>query len=117
MRRPQPKCSTALPRNDRRTLLIGGAAVLGTALLGFGGLLRNLSPGRPAPLVNAAGQSFARSLSERVFVMTNGIRQGLIIQSTDTAYPVRLFLNGGLACPSSVVDVIQIPAFPCRQTF
>ncbi len=88
-----------MPRNDRRTLLIGGAAVFGTALLGLGGLLRNLSPGRPAPLVDAAGQPSAGSVSERVLVMINGVRQGMIMQSTDTAHPVLLFLHGGPGMP------------------
>ena len=88
-----------MPLNDRRALLIGGAAVLGTALLGLGGLLRGWSPGSPAPLVDAAGQPRGGSLSEKVFVRINGVRQGMIIQSTDIAHPVLLFLHGGPGMP------------------
>ncbi len=68
-------------------------------MLGLGGLLWGWSPGRPAPLVDAASQPRAGSLSERAFVMINGVRQGMIIQSTDTAHPVLLFLHGGPGMP------------------
>lgn len=71
-----------MPRSDRRALLIGGAAVLGTALL-----------------VAAAGQPGEGSRSERIFVTVNGVRKGIIIQSTDTAHPVLLFLHGGPRMP------------------
>ena len=89
----------ALPPNSRRTLLIGGAAFLSTAMLGLGALLSRWSPGHPAPLVDAAGQPRPGSISERVSVMINGTRQGLIIQSTDAAHPVLLFLHGGPGMP------------------
>lgn len=80
-------------------MVIGGAAVLGTPLMGLGGPLQGWSPFLPAPLVDAAGKSRERSLSERVFVMINGVRQGMIIQSTNTAHPVILFLHGGPGMP------------------
>jgi pimeloyl-ACP methyl ester carboxylesterase len=99
MPRRQTKCSTALPPNSRRTLLIGGTALLGTAMLGLGGLRCAWSPGRPALLVDAAGQPRIGGLSERVFVMINGVRQGMIIQSTDAAHPVLMFLHGGPGMP------------------
>ena len=89
----------ALPPNSRRTLLIGGAAFLGTAMLGIGALLSRWSPGDPAPLVDVAGQPRPGSISERVYVMINGTRQGLIIQSTDAAHPVLLFLHSGPGMP------------------
>jgi len=89
-----------LPRSNRRKLLIAsGAAVLGTAALGTGGLLRAWSPGQPPKLVDDRGRRIARSLSERVFLQINGVRQGLIIQSTDIANPVLLFLHGGPGMP------------------
>ena len=63
------------------------------------GLLVLWSPGRPAPLVDAAGRPIDGSLSERVFVEINGIRQGMIIQSADPSNPVLLFLHGGPGMP------------------
>ncbi len=87
-------------RNSRRTLIFGGsAAILGGAILGLGILLRSWSPGQPEPLVDAAGLHLEGSISERVFVEINGIRQGMIIQSTDAANPVLLFLHGGPGMP------------------
>ncbi|MFN3844237.1 MAG: alpha/beta fold hydrolase [Paracoccaceae bacterium] len=85
--------------SSRRRLLVGGTAVFGAALVGFGGVLRALSPGEPARLVDEAGQRIAGSLSERVFVRINGILQGMIIQSRDTSNPVLLFLHGGPGMP------------------
>jgi pimeloyl-ACP methyl ester carboxylesterase len=84
---------------DRRNLVIGtGAAVMG-AILGLGGVLRAWSPGEPAALDDAAGLPIKGSISERVFVDINGVRQGMIIQSTDTSHPVLLFLHGGPGMP------------------
>lgn len=85
--------------SSRRSLLIGGAAVLGAAIVGFVGMLRVWSPGEPARLVDGAGQRLAGSLSERVFVEINGIRQGMFIQSRDPSNPVLLFLHGGPGMP------------------
>ena len=54
-----------------------------------------ISPGRPDPLRDAAGNVIPGSLSERVTVEIGGIPQGMIIQSVDPANPVLLFLHGG----------------------
>ena len=84
---------------DRRHLLIGGGAAILGAVLGLGGVLRAWSPGVPAGLVDDAGLPILGSISERVFVVINGIRQGMIIQSTDISHPVLLFLHGGPGMP------------------
>lgn len=86
--------------SSRRTLLIaGGAAVLGTAALGTADLLRAWSPGQPPALVDDNGRPIAGSLSERVFLEINGVRQGMILQSANIANPVLLFLHGGPGLP------------------
>lgn len=59
------------------------------------GYLFAISPGRPAPLRDAAGNPIPGSLSERVTVEIGGIPQGMIIQSVDPANPVLLFVHGG----------------------
>ena len=60
---------------NRRNLLFGaGAAGLGT-MLGFAGVLRAFSLGQPKGLVTDAGQPIVDSISERVFVGINGLRQ------------------------------------------
>lgn len=72
------------------------------ALIPFGlavalgvGWLWAVSPGRPAPLRDAAGYPIPGSLSERVTVVIGGIPQGMFIQSADPSNPVLLFLHGG----------------------
>lgn len=85
--------------SNRRKLLVGAATVIGVAALGVGGLLRALSPGEPAAPVDDFGQPIAGSLSERVFVEINGLRQGMFIQTTDISHPVLLFLHGGPGMP------------------
>ncbi len=71
------------------------ALILAAILLVGAGILFAISPGRPAPLRDAAGQVIAGSLSERVTVDIGGIPQGMVIQSVDPANPVLLFLHGG----------------------
>ena len=80
---------------NRRHLLISSGAVA----LGLGAVLHVSSPGVPARLLDADGQQIAGSISERVFVQINGVRQGMIIQSVNTANPVLLFLHGGPGMP------------------
>lgn len=59
------------------------------------GILLALSPGRLAPLRDAADNVIPGSISERVTVEIGGIPQGMFIQSADPANPVLLFLHGG----------------------
>lgn len=74
---------------SRRNLLRTGSVIVGAAVLGFGGVMRAISPGVPELLLDAAGRPIAGSLSEKVFVEINGTRQGMIIQSTDVTHPDR----------------------------
>jgi len=69
-----------------------------SAILTVGLIL--ISPGRPVPLRDDAGRVIAGSVSERVFVKINGIRQGMFIQSADLSNPVILFLHGGPGMPT-----------------
>jgi pimeloyl-ACP methyl ester carboxylesterase len=55
-----------------------------------------LSPGTPAPFVDKSGKPLAGSLSEKVFVTINGVKQGMFIQSKDVTHPVLLYLHGGM---------------------
>jgi pimeloyl-ACP methyl ester carboxylesterase len=69
--------------------LLVGLVVLVAALL-------IVSPGRPAPLLDAAGRPLAHGLSEKVHVDINGVRQGMFIKSKDVSRPVLLYLHGGM---------------------
>ncbi len=63
--------------------------------IGFGVLLV-LSPGKPEPFVDTNGRLMSGSISEKVFVNINGVKQGMFIQSKDVSHPVLLFLHGGM---------------------
>lgn len=80
--------------------LTGFLLLLLIGLLGLAGMLITWSPGRPAPLVDAAGRPIKGSLSEKVFVEINGIRQGMFVQSANLSNPVLLFLHGGPGMPT-----------------
>ena len=54
------------------------------------------SGGRPKPSSAEHGGPLLNSVSEKVFVDINGLRQGMFIQRTDATRPVLLFLHGGL---------------------
>ncbi len=76
-------------------MLVATSVVLGLVLILLGVLLA-LSPGIVKPVVDGSGRRVAGSLSEKVFVNTNGVKQGMIIQSRDISQPVLLFLHGGM---------------------
>ncbi len=69
--------------------------LLVVALAGGAIWLLIVSPGRPDPLRDAAGNVIPGSISERVMVEIGGIPLGMLVQSVDPANPVLLFLHGG----------------------
>lgn len=60
------------------------------------GALLFLSSGKPKPFVDESGRLLAGSLSEKIFVDINGVKQGMFIKSRDAANPVLLYLHGGM---------------------
>ena len=64
------------------------------------GLLQLWSyPGKPQPLLDEKGKPLPGSLSEKIFLDINGVKQGMFIKSNDTTNPVLLFLHGGPGMP------------------
>jgi pimeloyl-ACP methyl ester carboxylesterase len=75
---------------------MSAAVLLLLALLAAGTVwLFAVSPGRPDPLRDAAGEIIPGSISERATVEIGGIPQGMFIEGADPANPVLLFLHGG----------------------
>ena len=64
--------------------------------LGHVRALRAIGCGRPRTLVDENGRALRPSVTEKVFVTVNGLRQGMFVQSTDASRPVLLFLHGGM---------------------
>ena len=75
-------------------LTLGAALMAG--LLALAAALRWLSPGTPAPFVDAGKKPLKGSIAEKLFVEINGVRQGLFIKGSDARRPVLLYLHGGM---------------------
>jgi pimeloyl-ACP methyl ester carboxylesterase len=71
-------------------------SILAACILILGGVLQLLSPGEPIPLVDENGRPLAGSISEKIFVNINGVKQGMFIKSKDAPHPVLLYLHGGM---------------------
>jgi pimeloyl-ACP methyl ester carboxylesterase len=76
-------------------LLIMFSTVLGLLLL-LTLILLAYSPGKMEPFTDSIGKPVPRSISEKIHVTINGMEQGMIIKSKDSAHPVLLYLHGGL---------------------
>ena len=87
--------ATGCWRSRLKRTMTATVLLLAAVLLVGVGYLFAISPGRPAPLCDAAGNLISGSLSERVTLEIGGIPQSMIIQSVDPANPVLLFLHGG----------------------
>jgi pimeloyl-ACP methyl ester carboxylesterase len=53
-------------------------------------------PGKPAPFADPGGNPIPGSISEKVFVDINGVKQGMFIKGRDIHKPVLLYLHGGM---------------------
>lgn len=59
-------------------------------------ILQRMSPGKPQPFLNENGNPLTGSISEKVFMDVNGVKQGMFIKSKDESLPVLLYLHGGM---------------------
>ncbi len=83
-------------RKAKRIMLII-ISVLAAFILILLGVLQLWSiPGKPQPFVDENGRPLAGSISEKVFININGVRQGMFIKSKDVSHPVLLYLHGGM---------------------
>ncbi|MCL2055219.1 MAG: alpha/beta hydrolase [Oscillospiraceae bacterium] len=57
------------------------------------------SPGKIAPFLDDNGVVIENSISEKIFVEINGIRQGMFIRGEDKNNPILLFIHGGPGMP------------------
>jgi pimeloyl-ACP methyl ester carboxylesterase len=60
------------------------------------GVLLACSPGKPEPFLSENGKPLPGSISEKIFVNINDVRQGMIIKSKDIMNPVLLYVHGGM---------------------
>ncbi len=77
-------------------MILISVSILAVCALILVGFLQSQSPGKPRPFFDQNGQVLPGSLSEKVFVEINGVRQGMFIKSKDVSHPVLLYLHGGM---------------------
>ena len=58
-----------------------------------------MSPGKPKPFLDKSGKVIANSISEKIYVSINGVKQGMLIEGKNKNNPVILFLHGGPGMP------------------
>ncbi len=71
-------------------------AVISVGILVLVGILLAMSPGKPAPYLDGNGNPLAGSISEKVFIDINGVKQGMFIKGKNKNNPVLLYLHGGM---------------------
>jgi pimeloyl-ACP methyl ester carboxylesterase len=81
-----------------RLLLTTTIVITSFILIIIVGLLLS-SKGNTIPLIDHQGNPITGSISEKIFVDINGVKQGMFIKSVDEANPVLLFLHGGPGMP------------------
>ena len=64
-----------------------------------------IRPGVAPPFLKEAGGVLPGSISEKIFVSINGVRQGMFIRGKDRRNPVLLFLHGGPAMPEFAISL------------
>jgi pimeloyl-ACP methyl ester carboxylesterase len=65
-------------------------------ILILSGVLLVYSPGKAKPFLDESGKPLEGSISEKVFIDINGMRQGMFIKSKNADNPVLLYLHGGM---------------------
>jgi pimeloyl-ACP methyl ester carboxylesterase len=83
-------------RKAGRIMLSIAFIVFALVLIILGVLLAWSYPGKPRPFLEQNGTPLAGSISEKVFVEVNGLKQGMFIKSKDVTNPVLLYLHGGM---------------------
>lgn len=65
-------------------------------ILILSGVLLLMSPGKSEQFFDPKGNILEGSISEKIKLTINGIKQGMFIKSKDKNFPVLLFLHGGI---------------------
>ncbi len=79
-----------------KTIMLITISILVAFILVLGGALQLMSPGKPIPFIDENGNPLAGSISEKIFLNINGVKQGMFIKSKDSSHPVLLYLHGGM---------------------
>lgn len=77
-------------------IMLTTLSILLTCLLVVAGIVLLMSPGKPKQFSDDNGKVLERSISEKLFLDVNGVKQGMFIIGKDSSKPVLLYLHGGL---------------------
>lgn len=78
-------------------MILAIASIVSTSLLILVAVLLLWSyPGKPKPFVDKNGHSLPGSISEKIFLDINGVKQGMFIKGKPATNPVLLYLHGGM---------------------
>ncbi|MGK7396096.1 MAG: alpha/beta hydrolase [Candidatus Cyclobacteriaceae bacterium M3_2C_046] len=83
-----------ISQNTLKMFLLFLIFIVGLTIAAFIILIGN--SGHPKPYLDDSGKVMPESLSEKIFILIGGIKQGMIIKSKDTSHPVLLYLHGGM---------------------
>lgn len=95
-------------RLNMKRIMLSILSVLLAVLLILVGIVWAWSPGKIKPFLDETGKLLPGSISEKIFVDINGIKQGMFIRSKDAHKPVLLYLHGGMP------DVFLTQQYPTR---
>ena len=65
-------------------------------ILILAGVLLACSPGKAKPYLDENGKPLEGSISEKLWIKINGVKQGMFIKGKDSTNPVLLYLHGGM---------------------
>lgn len=90
-------------KTSKQHIVKKGVIVMIYLILTFLGLFISLLvylaigiPGKPDALRDENGVILKGSISEKIFLNINGVKQGMFVQSKDSTNPVLLYLHGGI---------------------
>ena len=95
MKTARPWMQSFLRKGKR--MMAAAISILLACILVLAGLLAAWSiPGKPKTFVDESGHPLAGSISEKLYLDINGVRQGMFIKGKDVSNPVLLYLHGGM---------------------
>ncbi len=103
------KCFPSAPgngsdsRNSIGAVARNGVIIVLLSTLGLTGSLHWWSPGTPAPFLDANGHRLPWSISRKLSVPINGVKQGMVIRGKDASNPILLWVHGGPGMPDYVL--------------
>lgn len=82
-------------------IIISGIIVIITLITAY---LLIISTGKQEQFLDVGGKPLKGSISEKIFVNINGVKQGMFIKSRNEANPVLLYLHGGPGMPEYAIS-------------